>query len=171
MARLVRRSNVYVINEWSGGAALKVSDHVATNTSKPADPRLHIGAGTRATGRCDIAIGRPRDHAGQIRDAEIDERAFGNLADRDLHGCTLPAMIRPTIYSGYPRRNRMARTGQDWTSQARVGPNQVSDSSNKRRVPDEYPMKRVCNGLQWSQRVTSGHSRPALFPQNPRYWF
>ena len=38
-------------------------------------------------------------------------------------------------------------------------------------VPDEYPMKPVFDGAQQSRRVRSGHSRPALISQNPRFWF
>ena len=33
----------------------------------------------------------------------------------------------------------------------------------KRRVPDEYPMKPAFDGVLWSRRVESGHSKPALF--------
>ena len=40
-----------------------------------------------------------------------------------------------------------------------------------RKVPDEYPIKPVFDGAGWSRRVRSGHSKPALFPSNPRFWF
>ena len=32
-------------------------------------------------------------------------------------------------------------------------------------------MKPVFDGAQQSRRVRSGHSKPALFSQNPRFWF
>ena len=37
-------------------------------------------------------------------------------------------------------------------------------------VPDEYPIKAVFDGAESSRRGTSGHSNPALFLQNPRFW-